>query len=160
MRNVVPNRCSCSRALASTLSFSVACGSASGAHLNSRRIERPGSARCMAKPFFALRSMPAGRPWEACRVDRPRISQTRLIWRKRIVCGMDPPAVQFRIHIRSSSGPDFLGCGDFHMCHEEGGAYRPTALPSLNRAAAWWTIPDQVTRRRFRTARSLTTGSP
>ena len=40
----------------------------------------------MAKPFFALRSMPAGRPWEACRVDCPRIFQTRLMWRKRIAC--------------------------------------------------------------------------
>ena len=30
--------------------------------------------------------MPAGRPWEACRVDCPRIFQTRLMWRKRIAC--------------------------------------------------------------------------
>ncbi|EXI72026.1 MAG: hypothetical protein AW07_03443 [Candidatus Accumulibacter sp. SK-11] len=30
-------------------------------------IGRP--ARCMAQPFFARRIMPAGRPWEACRVD-------------------------------------------------------------------------------------------
>ena len=69
------------------------------------------SARCMAKPFFAPRSMPAGRPWEACRVD---------FW------GME-----------NSPG----------RCRKPG-MRSPTALPSLNRAAAWWTIPDQVTRRK------------
>ena len=69
------------------------------------------SARCMAKPFFAPRSMPAGQPWEACRVD---------FW------GME-----------NSTG----------RCRKPG-MRSPTALPSLNRAAAWWTIPDQVTRRK------------